>query len=204
MQDRGTVQDLRLVEAYLIQTGKKHRRSRDPHLVARLSLCQKPGCTSGQRATAGKPYCIEHLLEMPYPKKVVTALEKEAEDRRNEIARVEQLGSSGVDLCGSVSREIIQYVRVGVSVCGGGPVTTRAINAGVEGLSPRIVAHYVKALRQARIVYLSQPPRGDPHRSVIFYVALTGIADRVLAELDSRQAGEACPVEAGAPKSATS
>lgn len=113
----------------------------------RTSYCQLDGC--GTYTYEGKPYCTKHVEHHPYVQSILAVLA----DRKNEEERVDKRGRRAVNIEGSVSQEIISYLRIH------GP---RTINRLARDLNRdlRIQSLYVAALRRSGLVITGKNARG--------------------------------------------
>lgn len=111
--------------------------------------CELDGCV---RATTGrKPFCSNHLEEMPY----VRGVQERILARRTEWDAVEKRGVRAVDLEGTTALEILEYSRVH------GPCTVRRLAKDLS-MERSLLDPYVASLRKHRLIRLTANKRGVP------------------------------------------
>lgn len=111
--------------------------------------CELDGC---RKATTGrKPYCTDHLGEMPY----VQELEQELARRDDEWARVLSRGTREVDPQGTTAQELLMYLKVH------GKRTVRRMAKDLS-MEMELLTPYVNALRRWGWVRVSKNKRGIP------------------------------------------
>jgi len=135
---------------------RRRSRSTQRRLVPAREVCRVQGC--GHVTTERKPYCIDHLDQLPYVRELQAHLaSREAE----ESAAASRKGWRAVDPSGSRAREIIDQLAVK------GAQTPKRLAITVE-LRPISLENYLGALERAGLVKTLTlgSRRGTPRRVV--------------------------------------
>lgn len=97
--------------------------------------CQKRGCRS--TTTGGKPYCSDHLTELPYIARLREMLEEAEEEGSDEALEPVNVG-------GTIAQDLRRLLTTG-------PKTVDLL-ANRLRLAPGVVLRHVKAMEQAGLV----------------------------------------------------
>lgn len=115
-----------------------------------VESCTYPGCFAATRE--GKPYCIEHIMQHDYPRKIQEMIaEREAEVRRIAQAPPDE---QPVDVRGYAAQEVLGFLR------DVGSATVERI-ARERGYSHAVSARIVSALAAAGLVEEKTTARGS-------------------------------------------
>ena len=107
------------------------------------AVCSFRGCASGKRPTERKPFCIDHLAELPYVKELRAHLA----GMEGEALVAQRQGSRAVDTKGARAQEILELLSRGAM----SPKRLRIV-IGDPSLPERAVDYYLRALRLAGLV----------------------------------------------------
>jgi len=135
---------------------RRRPRTSGRRLVPAREVCRAQGC--GHVTTERKPYCIDHLDQLPYVRELQAQLSnRDAEEQ----AATSRIGWRAVDPTGSRAREIIDQLAVK------GAQTPRRLAITVE-LRPTSLENYLGALERAGLITTLTlgSRRGTPRRVV--------------------------------------
>ncbi len=115
--------------------------------------CQSTGCSAS--TTGNKPYCLDHIEEIPYVKRLLTELARREQDALRVRARRD------VDVEGPSASEILHQLEVH------GPLTAGRLAREVE-LPPTELALFLPALERRGWIAVDvvRDERGKRHRTV--------------------------------------
>ncbi|MGE0708576.1 MAG: hypothetical protein AB7N76_22885 [Planctomycetota bacterium] len=109
--------------------------------------CERDGCSQATRE--GKPFCSEHVEELPYVREVQARIDA----RESEHQEVERRGARAVDPYGPTARDIL----VTLWINGERSVARLARELNLDF---RLVKDYVKSLKRARLIDVTPARRG--------------------------------------------
>lgn len=142
--------------------------------------CDQAGCSQATRE--GKPYCSDHVEELPY----VLQVQARIEAREAELAAVSKRGARAVDVHGIVAREVL----CSLWIHGERSVARLARELNVEF---ELLLLYISRLRKAKMITQTSPRRGAGQVTLV----------PALAEIeDPRRVGVPVEAAAGLPEAA--
>ncbi len=115
----------------------------------RSGRCSHSGCA--KRPSEQKPYCSDHLDELPYVKELLTS----HDHIDDEHARVKKQGARAVDVNGHTACEILRFLTHD----GDRSVAKLARDMGLE---ESLIKHYLRKLQTERLIRISPKAKGTP------------------------------------------
>lgn len=114
-------------------------------IVEPATLCQACGGPTRE----GKPFCPDHVEELPYVASLLCELAAQAAEHQ----AVSKNGASAVDVDGTTARELLHLLRLH------GPRTVQRLGRELN-IKPALVADYARALAAVGRVILGRSRRG--------------------------------------------
>lgn len=128
-----------------------------------VEFCTQPGCFAKTRE--GKPYCIDHILEQDYPRKIQAAIALRDEELAG-IAKGER-----VEVTGAIALEVLAYLMEIRSA------TVERI-ARERGYTHSVSLQIVEALAGAGLVKTGHTTRGSIYAQFLAHPSQRSERDR--------------------------